>query len=91
MDIGDMEGGFPPIEVVTDKFRGTAQNFYSLPVWVFMDLKQAQTEGKGEDLMVLMDAAALAFGEKEYEALTDLPFKEFMIAVRQWVDKSTPQ
>jgi hypothetical protein len=90
MDIGDMKATFPPIEVVTDKFRGTGQNFYTLPVWVFADLKQAQTDGTGEDLMVLMDAAALAFGEKEYEALTDLPFKDFMSVIRQWVDKSQP-
>lgn len=90
MDISDLDADFPPIEIVTDRFRGTAQNFFTLPMHILIDLKEGQRDGNGEDFMVLIDAAAMAFGEKEFEALEDLPFNEFMQVVRQWVHKSQP-
>lgn len=91
MDISALDGHYNPVEVETAHFRGVAQNFYNLPIHILLDLKLAQFEGKGDEILVLFDAAELAFDAKQFDKPQDLSFRQFMEVIRQWVDKSQPQ
>jgi len=81
-----MEGkNFPPVEIKTAKFRGVAQNFFNLPIQVLLDLKAAQLEQTGEEILILFDAAALSFSDKDFEKLQDLSIKEFLEVITKWI------
>lgn len=79
------ERNFPPVEIVTPKFRGVAKNFFNLPVQILLDLKAAQVEQTGEEILILFDAAALSFSEEEFEKLQDLTIKEFLEVITKWI------
>ena len=91
MDISALDGHYNPVEVQTPHFRGVAQNFYNLPIHILLDLKLAQFEAKGDEILVLFDAAELAFEKDTFEKMQDLSFRQFMEVIRQWIDKSQPQ
>ena len=76
---------FPPVEIVTPKFRGVAKNFFNLPVQILLDLKAAQVQQTGEEILILFDAAALSFSEDEFEKLQDLTIKEFLEVITKWI------
>jgi hypothetical protein len=76
----------PPVEVITDKFRAVAKNFLSLPMKLLLDLKFAQAERDGSDLLLLFDACEMAFSEDDFERLQDLSIKDFLNVVQAWVN-----
>jgi hypothetical protein len=76
----------PPVEIVTDKFRCVAQNFFSLPVALLMELKAAQAREDGSDLLLLFDAAEIAFEEDDFEKMKDLSIRDFLNVIYAWVN-----
>lgn len=76
----------PPVEIVTDKFRAVAKNFFSLPVALLMELKAAQYREDGSDLMLLFDAAEMAFQEDDFEKMKDLSIRDFLNVIHAWVN-----
>jgi len=82
--------GLPPapIEVVTPAFRGVAQNFFTMPIQLLKELKQAQKEKQGDELLLLLDAAQLAFNADDMKRLEDLSINEFLLVVSAWVEQS---
>lgn len=75
----------PAVEVVTDKFRGVARNFLTLPIQLLFDLKAAQLAQDGSDLLLLFDACEMAFDENDFERLKDLNIRDFLNVVQAWV------
>lgn len=80
----------PAVEVVTDKFRGVARNFLTLPIQLLFDLKAAQLAEDGSDLLLLFDACEMAFNAEDFERLKDLNIKDFINVVRAWVYWNRP-
>lgn len=82
--------GLPPapIEVSTPAFRGVAQNFFTMPVQLLVELKAAQEEKTGDEILLLLDAAELAFNEDDMERLEDLSINDFLLVVAAWVEQS---
>ena len=82
--------GLPPapIEVSTAAFRGVAQNFFTMPVQLLVELKAAQEEKTGDEILLLLDAAELAFNEDDMERLEDLSINDFLLVVAAWVEQS---
>ena len=78
----------PPIEISTPAFRGVAQNFFSLPLYLFLDLKAAQHHKTGDELLILFDAAEQAFTEHDMNKLEDLTITEFIEVMQSWVNAS---
>ena len=78
----------PPIEIITPQFRGVAQNFFSLPLYLFLDLKAAQHDKTGDELLILFDAAEQAFTELDMEKLEDLTITQFIEVMQSWVNAS---
>ena len=78
----------PPVEIVTEKFRGVAKNFFALPMKVLLDLKIARETQDGTDFYLLLDACELAFSEDDFERLEDLSIQEFLKVIRKWVASS---
>mgnify|MGYP003674427681 CR=1 FL=1 len=78
-------GDLPPVEVKTDKFRGVATNFFAMPIQLLMDLKAAQIDNDGSDILILFDACEMAFGEEDFERLSDLNIADFVRVVHAWV------
>ena len=78
----------PPIEIITPQFRGVAQNFFSLPLYLFLDLKAAQHDKTGDELLILFDAAEQAFTELDMEKLEDLTITQFIEVMQSWVHAS---
>jgi hypothetical protein len=78
----------PPIEIITPSFRGVAQNFFSLPLYLFINLKHAQHNKTGDELLILFDAAEQAFTEHDVEKLEDLNITQFIEVMQSWVDAS---
>jgi hypothetical protein len=78
----------PPIEIITPAFRGVAQNFFSLPLYLFLDLKAAQHHKTGDELLILFDAAEQAFTELDMEKLEDLTITQFLEVMQSWVNAS---
>jgi len=76
----------PPVEIVTDKFRAVAKNFFSLPVALLMELKAAQIRQDGSDLLLLFDAAEIAFEEDDFEKMKDLSIRDFLNVIYAWVN-----
>ena len=75
----------PPVEVVTDKFRAVAKNFFTLPVALLIELKEAQVRQDGSDLLLLFDAAELSFEEKDWEKMKELNIRDFLNVIQAWV------
>jgi hypothetical protein len=78
----------PPIEIITPAFRGVAQNFFSLPLYLFLDLKAAQHHKTGDELLILFDAAEQAFTEHDMDKLEDLSVTQFIEVMQSWVNAS---
>lgn len=76
----------PPVEVVTDKFRAVAQNFFTLPVALLFELKEAQVRQDGADLLLLFDAAEIAFEEDDFEKMKELNIRDFLNVIHAWVN-----
>jgi hypothetical protein len=76
----------PPVEVVTDKFRGVAKNFLALPMKLLLDLKAAQQDQDGSDLLLLYDACEMAFSPQDFEKIQDFNIRDFLNVVRAWVN-----
>lgn len=76
----------PPVEVVTDKFRAVAKNFLALPMKLLLDLKAAQLDQDGSDLLLLYDACEMAFSADDFENLQDLNIRDFLNVVSAWVN-----
>jgi hypothetical protein len=76
----------PPVEVVTDKFRGVAKNFFALPMKLLLDLKLAQEDGDGSDLLLLFDACEMAFAPNDFQKLQDLSIRDFLNVIQAWVN-----
>lgn len=79
----------PPVEVVTDKFRGVAENFLILPIKLLCDLKAAHTDQDGSDVLILYDACEMAFGKEDFDRLLDLHRDDFLKVIRAWVEWQT--
>lgn len=77
-----------PIEVITANFRGVAQNFFTMPMHLLMELKAAQEEKKGDELLLMVDACEIAFSDHDMEKLQDLSINEFLLVVQAWVEQS---
>ena len=75
----------PPVEVVSGDFRAIAKNFLSLPIQLLLDLKEAQIMQDGSDLLLLFDAAELAFNEEDFERLKDMNIRDFLNAIQAWI------
>jgi hypothetical protein len=74
-----------PVEVVSGDFRAIAKNFFTLPIQLLMDLKQAQRDQDGSDLLLLFDAAELAFDETDFERMKDMSIRDFLNVIQAWV------
>jgi hypothetical protein len=77
-----------PIEISTPAFRGVAQNFFSLPTYLFLDLKAAQNLKTGDELLILFDAAEQAFTDHDMIKLEDLSLTDFIEVMQAWVSAS---
>ena len=75
----------PPVEVVSGDFRAIARNCFTLPVQLLMDLKQAQLDQDGSDLLLLFDAAEMAFSERDFERMKDMSIRDFLNVIQAWV------
>ena len=75
----------PPVEVATDKFRAVAKNFFTLPVALLIELKEAQVRQDGSDLLLLFDAAELSFEENDWEKMKELNIRDFLNVIQAWV------
>ena len=75
----------PPVEVVSGDFRAIAKNFFTLPVSLLMDLKQAQLDQDGSDLLLLFDAAEMSFTEPDFERMKDMSIRDFLNVIQAWV------
>jgi hypothetical protein len=78
----------PPVEVVTDKFRGVAKNFFVLPMKLLIDLKLARVDQDGSEVHLMLDACEMAFTPKSYKQLEDLAIQDFLNVVHVWVVSS---
>ena len=78
----------PPIELHHKDFRAVAQNFFTLPVSFVVDLKMARDLQTGDELMILFDAAEIAFSEREFDALQDMTVRDFIDVMNMWIEKS---
>jgi len=78
----------PPIEIHHKDFRAVAQNFFTLPVSFVVDLRMARDLQTGEELMILFDAAEIAFTEQDFENLQDMNVRDFIDVMNLWVNKS---
>ena len=76
----------PPVEVVTDKFRGVAKNFFSMPIGLIIALKESQYDRDGSDILILYDAAEMAFSEKDFDRLSEMSIFDFLKVVQAWVN-----
>lgn len=76
----------PPVEVVTDKFRGVAKNFFTMPIGMVIALKESQYEQDGTDILILYDAAEMAFSEADFDRLAELSIFDFIQVVQAWVN-----
>lgn len=74
------------VEVVYGDFRAIARNFFTLPIQLLMDLKQAQLDQDGSDLLLLFDAVEMCFNEADYERLKDMNIRDFLNVVHAWVN-----
>jgi len=79
------------VEVKTPEYRAVAKNFFHLPIGLLVALKEANLEQDGSDILILFDAAELAFDEQDFERLQDLSVSEFFVLIRTWLASSVAQ
>jgi hypothetical protein len=77
-----------PIELHHKDFRAVAQNFFTLPINIVADLKIAREYKTGDEIIILLDAAEIAFTERDYDNLQDLTVQDFIQVMTMWVNKS---
>lgn len=77
-----------PIELTHKDFRAVAQNFFTLPVSFIVDLKIAQELKTGDEILILLDAAEIAFTERDFDELQDMNVRDFIDVMNLWVMKS---
>ena len=75
----------PPVEVVCGDFRAVARNFFTLPVSLLIELKEAQMRQDGSDLLLLFDAAEICFSEDDFERMNDMTIRDFLNVITAWV------
>jgi hypothetical protein len=80
----------PFVEVKTPAYRAVASNFFQLPIGLLVALKEANLEQDGSDILILFDAAELAFPEEDFDRLQDLSISEFFTVVQTWLTSSVP-
>jgi hypothetical protein len=78
----------PPIELHHKDFRAVAQNFFTLPVSFVVDLRIAREMQTGDEIVILFDAAEIAFQPNDFEALQDMTVRDFVDVMNLWVGKS---
>jgi hypothetical protein len=78
----------PPIELHHKDFRAVAQNFFTLPINIVADLKIAREMKTGDEILILLDAAEMAFTENDYDQLQDLNVQDFIRVMNLWLTKS---
>jgi hypothetical protein len=78
----------PPIELHHKQFRAVAQNFFTLPINIVADLKIAREMKTGDEILILLDAAEIAFTVADYDQLQDLSVQDFINVMNLWVMKS---
>jgi hypothetical protein len=78
----------PPVEIITDDFRGVAKNFFALPMKLLIDLKVARKDQDGSDFHLLLDACEMAFSEEDFNKIEDLSIQMFLQVVQVWVSQS---
>jgi hypothetical protein len=81
----------PFVEVKTPSFRAVASNFFQLPIGLLAALKEANLEQDGSDILILLDAAEMAFNEEDFDRIQDLSISEFFALVQTWLTSSIPQ
>jgi hypothetical protein len=77
-----------PIEINHKQFRAVAQNFFTLPVSFIVDLKVAQELKTGDEILILFDAAEIAFSQHDFDELQDMNVRDFIDVMNLWVMKS---
>lgn len=78
------------VEVETPSYRAVVGNFFHLPIGLLVALKEANLEQDGSDLLILFDAAEIAFTEEDFERLQDLSISDFFTVVQTWLSSSVP-
>ena len=53
-----------------------------------VDLRMAREMKTGDELMILFDAAEIAFSEHDFDTLQDLTVRDFIDVMNLWVMKS---
>jgi hypothetical protein len=53
-----------------------------------VDLRMAREMQTGDELMILFDAAEIAFTEPDFENLQDMNVRDFIDVMNLWVNKS---
>jgi hypothetical protein len=81
----------PFVEVKTPSYRAVAGNFFQLPIGLLVALKEANLEQDGSDILILFDAAELAFSQEDFDRMQDLSISEFFTVVQTWLTSSVPQ
>lgn len=76
----------PPVEVVTDNFRAVAKNFFAMPIGLIIALKDSQYEQDGSDILILYDAAEMAFEEEDFDRLAEMSIFDFIQVMQAWVN-----
>ena len=75
----------PPVEVVSGDFRAVASNFFTLPVSLLIELKEAQMRQDGSDLLLLFDAAEMCFDDDDFDRMNDMTIRDFLNVITAWV------
>jgi hypothetical protein len=81
----------PYVEVKTPNYRAVAGNFFQLPIGLLVALKEANLQQDGSDILILYDAAELAFTEEDFDRMQDLSISEFFTVVQTWLTSSVPK
>jgi hypothetical protein len=79
------------VEVKTPKYRAVGKNFFQLPIGLLVALKEANLEQDGSDILILFDAAELAFSQEDFDRMQDLSISEFFNLVQAWLGASVSQ
>jgi hypothetical protein len=88
MEVTDTTRLTPFVEVKTPNYRAVASNFFHLPIGLLVALKEANMEQDGSDILILFDAAEIAFTEEDFERMQDLSISDFFHVVRTWLTAS---
>jgi hypothetical protein len=88
MEVGDTARLIPFVEVKTPEYRAVASNFFHLPIGLLVALKEANMEQDGSDILILFDAAEIAFNQDDFERMQDLSISDFFSVIRLWVAAS---